>query len=110
MKTLLPCLAVAAALAGALPAHAQEPQVSIRKTFVPYGDLTLNDEADARTLLTRISNAGTKVCRRNGEKGISRDAVLCRKAAIKQAVRDVDAPLVTAMYEGDAVATVLASR
>ena len=110
MKTLLTCLAAIASVAAApVSALADEP-LTIRKVFVPYGDLNLGDEADARILLARINTAGTKACRRDGEKGISKEAARCRKAAVAEAVQDVRSPMLTALYEGDAVATVLASR
>ena len=111
MKTTVACLAAAVALAGLLPisAQAQEP-ASVRKVFVPYDDLNVSEEAGARTLLGRINAAGLKACRRDSDKGVAREAVKCRKAAVAEAVRDVRSPMLTALFEGETPATVLASR
>ena len=111
MKTTLSCLAAVAACIGLAPAaHAQDADLTVRTVMVPYEDLNVSAEADARILLARIAAAGTKACRRDGEQGLSGEASRCRKAAVTQAVHDVRSPTLTALYEGDAIATVLASR
>ena len=113
MKTTLSCLAAIAACIAVSPvaAHAEDGEFTVRRILVPYEDLNVvSAEADARILLSRIAAAGTKACRRDGEKGISKEASRCRKFAVKQAVGDVKSPMLTALYEGEAAATVLASR
>jgi UrcA family protein len=66
---------------------------------VSYGDLNLENEADAATLLSRIESAARKVC------GLNRVTVLplamqyelqvCANEATARAVNDVNAPLLT---------------
>ena len=112
MKITLSCIIAAMVAAGGLApltAHAED-EVTIRRTVVTYADLDLAAEADARALLQRIGRASAKVCRRDGEKGISKDALQCRRTAVRQAVRDVKAPVLTALYEGTPTAMALASR
>ena len=102
MKTILSCLAAVIAAGTLLPAAAQaadEIEMTRRDIFVPYGDLQLSREADARELLGRIGRAGTKVCRRDGEKGMTREIAQCRREAISKAVQDVHAPTLTAVYQ-----------
>ena len=113
MKTKLSCLAAAiVASAGLLPltAHADESWFTVRNVQVPYGDLNLAAEQDARELLSRIRTASMKACRRDGDKGIAKEASLCRRDAVAQAVRQVKAPVLTALYEGRDSTVVLASR
>jgi UrcA family protein len=103
MKTILSCLAAVAAAGTLLPAAAHagtEIEMTRRDVLVPYGDLDLSREAGARELLGRIGRASTKVCRIDGEKGISKEALRCRREAMSKAVKDVHAPTLTALYQG----------
>jgi UrcA family protein len=72
-------------------------------TFVRYGDLNLQNEADAAKLLKRLSNAADDVCH-TPPPG---DAMLrqrsgretCREDALQNAVAAVDHPVLTALYQ-----------
>jgi UrcA family protein len=72
---------------------------NMQQQVVSYGDLNLETEADASTLLKRIESAARKVC------GLDRVTVLplamqyelqvCANEAAARAVNDVNAPLLT---------------
>lgn len=72
---------------------------NMQQQVVSYGDLNLETEADASTLLKRIESAARKVC------GLDRVTVLplamqyelqvCANEATARAVNDVNAPLLT---------------
>jgi UrcA family protein len=81
---------------------------------VKYGDLNLNSDAGARVMLGRITSAASRAC---GEAldlhMLGRFALYthCKAASIDQAVRALNAPLVTAMAGGKGPpATELAER
>ena len=92
-------IALIACVAASLAAPAlAEPTVK-----VAYGDLNLQSRPGARQLLARLHAAARKVC---GPAPIiadlGRDAAYrgCLKATVNTAVSDLNAPLVTAAYEG----------
>jgi UrcA family protein len=78
---------------------------------VTYSDLNLANSAGAEALLRRILAAASQVCgdasRTTGtmiDVRATRERRLCVRTAIDNAVRQVNAPLVTALYRGiDAV-------
>lgn len=114
MKTTLSYLAAlvsVAAFVQPLAAHAESTDSEARSVLVRYGDLDLRAEAGAKTLLTRLNTAGSKACRASARGVMAVKATLnCRTEAVKQAVADVNAPLVTAAYEGGARTIVVASK
>ena len=93
-------------------AFAQSDDVASAK--VQYADLNLSSPAGAKTLLQRINHAADKVCGPQSTSRIDRVARLhetCVKQAISGSVRQVDVPMMTALYTGDGAAalTTLAS-
>jgi UrcA family protein len=119
MKTIIIGLAAGACLtAGAVSAkprgwvrlHAADeaPSVTVR-----YSELDLMREDGARSLIGRISQAARAVCGPEpasyaiGAFYLYRD---CIKDSTAAAVRSVNAPLVSALYDGGRKAIVLAGR
>ena len=103
-------LAAALTLGLADQTAAAEPQREW-ETRVSYADLRIEREADARTLLRRITRAADRVC---GEPDISigrKNAVrACRDEAVEGAVRKVRSPMLTAVHSGDPITVLLARR
>jgi UrcA family protein len=92
-------LCVAALLASAAPAVAQEAQQRV----VRYGDLNLDNPHGARVLVRRINQASGDVCNdRTGPRPLTENAIVhaCKDEAAENAVADVDHPMVTAEYYG----------
>jgi UrcA family protein len=82
---IIAALSIAASLAVAGTASAEEFRSNGRTSEVRYGDLNLANAADQKVLKQRISRAASKVC-------VSRDlneVRACRAAALK----NVDAPI-----------------
>ncbi len=87
-----------------------EAQADVR---VSFHDLNLNDQTDARRLLGRIQRAAFDAC------GASPGSVpefraltiksKCYKDGVESAVRRINSPVLSALYEGDA-STRLAAR
>ena len=95
---------IAALLAAtvALPAVAQE--VQYRSRVVTYGDLNLDNQHGARTMVRRIENASREVCGdRSGPRPINENGSVhaCRVDSSENAIADLDHPMVTAEYYGD---------
>lgn len=96
-------LAATTAAIAALPALA-EP-ASVPTVSVAYGDLKLTSPADAAVMLQRIRRAGTAACQK-GRFMVGSDIATierfeaCRRAAVSKAVRVLNAPLVTARFNG----------
>ena len=91
-------IAVATSL-GFAGAAAAEPH-SVK---VAFRDLDISRPAGAQTLLTRIERAGRQVCGPPPSIRESRemaDFKRCRTEAVANAVRDVQSPMLTALYEG----------
>ena len=103
-RTALASLFTLAAVAGfAAPAAAEEAP---RQTDVAFYDLNVASPADARELLTRLENAAERVCsaESHGRRDLrswraERD---CVRTAVRSAVRELYAPVVTAAYRGEA--------
>jgi UrcA family protein len=95
----------AAALAIAAPAAAQvrhsTADPAVLETTVSYSDLDLGRPAGAAAMLTRIRNAAGMVCgeapRPNELKRVQRRRA-CLAQTMDAVVRQVNAPLVTALY------------
>jgi UrcA family protein len=104
--------AAAVALMIAAPAMAQTADDAITVS-VQYADLDVGHAAGAKILLQRIEAAATTACggepdlRLLGERaGFDR----CKAATVAQALRAVDAPMVTAMANGSDQPVILAQR
>lgn len=102
IKVILVGLAMAAAMDTATAApKAKDAPASIA---VPYGDLNLQSEAGATTLLGRISRAARTVCEipAPGASNIhaKNQRFACRRVAVQNAVESLDHPVVNSVYEG----------
>lgn len=81
------------------PGHALAAQ---RDMTVSYADLDLTRPAGVETLLTRVRHAAKAVC---GGQPDMRDLTMsehynaCRQAAVENAVRSINNPLLTRLYE-----------
>jgi UrcA family protein len=103
-------LLAAASLSIAGAASAQSDATSIH---VSYADLNLRSDQGARSMLERIDDAAMRVC--GGQPDIrqlaERDLFQkCKNQAVDRAVRDLDAPLVTAAAGRTGSTVVLAGR
>ena len=111
-RAMLSAVAIAAGLAFVQPASAQteDAAASVRVT---YADLNLQTHAGARAMLARLEAAAGRVC---GNEPDIRDLARatpyqrCKAAALDAAVRQLDAPLVTAMARSRPNAVVLAGH
>ncbi|NOT40709.1 MAG: UrcA family protein [Alphaproteobacteria bacterium] len=112
MKTKLFAAALTlAAFAAGAPANASDVSGGgVPSLDVTFSDLNLANRAGAEVLLRRIRTAASQVC--GGDPHIStmrdlraaRDFRSCVRTAVDGAVRQVNAPLVTALHRGvDAV-------
>ena len=106
IRTFAAVSALTLALAGAAVAQPRDWE-----SPVTYADLRIEREADARTLLQRINRVATRLC---GGPEISLRAKqvmqACRAEAVTRAVRQVNAPMLTAVHSGDTGAVRLARR
>lgn len=114
MRALAPSIALlilasaSVAQAGPSAAHAD-----VRRIGVPMSDLNLAQPAGAAAMLARIEQAAGAVC---GGLPLPRELRrtqhyrACRTAAVEQAVRKLNAPLVTARFHGEDAATVASAR
>lgn len=76
-------------------------------TTINYADLDLQDRRDARLMFARIRNAAAQVCRATrGAEGNDIGSILvyddCFRESVQRAVRQLDAPLVTAAFDAKA--------
>ncbi len=105
-KSLLACAFALSCLP--LAAHAEPSAAGARIAIdfldVTYGDLNLSNRTGAETLYSRIKFAATRVCgglpdiREMQER---RNFKTCLKTATNDAVQQVDAPLLTALFIED---------
>ncbi len=96
------CLAAAATLSCAIPAHAQISD-TVPSVTVKYSDLNIGSQAGAQVLLKRIDAAASTAC--GGAPDIRQLDQLasfeaCRRPAVARAVAAVDSPMLTAMARG----------
>lgn len=74
-----------------------------RQVEVKFGDLDLNQETGAATLLVRLSKAAKSVCNfaPPGPFNLDQENIpaACRRDALAKAVADVNHPVLTAMYQ-----------
>lgn len=88
-------LAAFAIVQAASIATAEVPQLK-----VSYGDLDLSQPADVTAMVQRLNMATTAVCGAVMDASVAmrRHVVQCRRSALQGAVRDINAPLLTARY------------
>ena len=111
MTALMTVLALGAA-GVSQAAFAQSDDVASVK--VQYADLNLSSPTGAKAMLQRIHQAANAVCGPQSTSQIDRMARLhesCVKQAVSGSVRQLNVPMVTALYTGDgeAALTTLAS-
>jgi UrcA family protein len=83
------------------------------KMHVAYGDLNLNSTAGAREMIYRIHNAAIQFCDDVDRHDPSRRTDMisgCEKTMTSLAVKQLDAPLVAALYEERQTPTEMATR
>jgi UrcA family protein len=103
--------AAAVVCASALSASIALPSVAKEATMrVRIGDLNLSSDAGAATALARIRGASTRFCRFNSGPLYRAQEARCRQEISYKAVRQLDAPVVTALYEARTGGTLLARR
>ena len=110
MKTKFFAAAFAlAALAAGAPTNASNVSGGgVPSLDVTYSDLNLANRSGAETLLRRIRSAASVVC--GGDPGrsfrdlrVKQDYRACVRTAIDDAVRQVNAPMLTAVYRDEDV-------
>ena len=104
--TLFAATLTLAAFAAGTPAFASEGNDRVPSIDVSYSDLNISNRSGAETLLRRIRSAAMSVCGANENARSFRDlkatraARVCVRTAVEAAVRQVNAPMVTALYNG----------
>ena len=95
-----------AALALTLPAQATslDMEGEAVSVSIPFGDLDLSRPASANLMLTRVTKAASRAC--GGRPAVRfmrerKEFFLCVDDLTRQAVHQLDAPLVTSMYQLD---------
>jgi UrcA family protein len=74
-------------------------RVDIKQIDVTYGDLDLTTRDGARKMLGRLSSAARRACGNPGKEiDVIRTWRACTEIALRKAVVDVNAPMVTALY------------
>ena len=93
-RSIVPTAVLIALVAGA--AYAQEDTMRVR-----IGDLNLQQEYGAKVALRRIKSASESFCGGHmiPAAELSRPVRKCRQTMTDKAVAQLDAPLVTAIYE-----------
>jgi len=114
MKTIALGLAAVCLAGGFASAHTPSgPAAYTASQVVRYTELDLAHEPGAKVLLARIKRAAHAVCGPQPSLlslGENRDYDTCVDTSIRSAVTRVDAPLVTAIYDGVGVRVRLANR
>lgn len=102
MKTFLMIGAALALTTGSAAAAAAE-ETEVRTARVSYAGLDLRTEAGGAEMLKRIRKAANRVCFQFDTRAEAlADERRCRRAAVDQAVSDLNAPVVTALHGGPA--------
>jgi len=93
--TVLAACTAIGAVGSAHAANAESPALMVR-----YSDLNLSTEQGSLALYGRIVAAAHQVCTVEGIRDLKAVAALkdCREQAIAQAVRDVNSPMLAAVY------------
>ena len=110
MRVLLAAGLVWAGIAASAFAQPQEydgiiPEVDliVEQVVVFHGDLDLTSEAGAVVMLRRLERGARKACGGTpGRQPLAMELAyrICREQALSDAVAQLDAPLVSAFYEG----------
>ncbi|MFM9864968.1 MAG: UrcA family protein [Micropepsaceae bacterium] len=107
MKTQLFAAALTlAAFAALAPAKASNVSGGdVPSLDVTYSDLNLGNRAGAETLLRRIRSAASEVCGGDPRRSfrdlrVKQQYRSCVRTAVDDAVRQVNAPMLTAVYRG----------
>jgi len=110
-KSTLACLATAVALGAASSQSAFAQSSDDTAVTVSYADLNLATDRDAKTLLHRIHTAAVLGCDASPVMPLSLKRVYdqCVADRVDHAVAMVNSPLLTALNNGQAPTTVLAS-
>ncbi|TAJ70490.1 MAG: UrcA family protein [Phenylobacterium sp.] len=88
------------AIAGPGMAHASpQKEPAPPRVVINYADLNLRSTADANLMLGRIRNAAVQVCRASKQMSGVYFQDDCYGGAMRRAVKDLNAPEVTAAYE-----------
>jgi UrcA family protein len=103
-KALILCAVAALGLSATASAGSSTLSLSSERITldVPYGDLDLSRPAGAKTMVYRIRSAATDACggqpyiREMRERRIFK---ICLRQSMAEAIDELKAPLVTAMYE-----------
>ena len=98
--SLFVAVAIAAASTGAANA---ESTYKISSVAVSYADLDLTRVEGVKTLSSRLGRAVDKVCGRKSDTAsmtMRRKIATCRTESMNRAVAAIDAPLLTAFYQG----------
>ena len=102
MKTFFAAAAaIALSFTAIAPAGADTNTITTMQA-ISYADLDLNDRADARTMLRRINHAARDMCGdRMGNMSVSEryGVRACMREATREAVAELDHPMLTAVYE-----------
>jgi len=95
-------LALSGCVAGAPQKSADSHDVPTKT--VRYAELNLNTADGARVLFRRIKSAAAEVCEPLDDPSLARHALWrkCYEHALADAVRQIDQPRVTALYQGAA--------
>lgn len=107
MKSILLAAFAALAIVPAAEAGAPSTPPTLK---VAYADLDLAKDRDAQAMLKRIRRAAASLCAPDATSHADILAAdTCRREAVARAVARLDAPAVTAAYEGNAAPHGLAS-
>ena len=104
MRLFIPLIAIFSVLgASQCKAHDAGPASTTNRFEVRFSDLNLNDEQDARVLLQRIERAAKKACGGHASfssytGGLERSFYECRDDAVRRAVEQLAAPVVSRLY------------
>lgn len=108
MKRVLMMAGAALAFGAAFPAQAQPQQ---DRMIVRLTGLQLDGDGGAQIALKRIENAAATFCPAPAQRFFDRDNAQCRAEMTVRAVDQLNAPLVTALYQTRSASRILlASR
>jgi UrcA family protein len=97
----LRCAGLALVCLGGIAPVLASGMASERQVIVKYGDLNLNNRADAGKLLARIRAAARKVCGEESQRlDLQHAWQVCYDGSINAAVTTVDSPILTALARG----------
>jgi UrcA family protein len=101
-RTALACLS-AIALCAAAPAFAQQSTDQVNSRVVGYGDLNLDSNRGADTVIRRVESATNYVCGdRTGPRSMQETSSVhaCQSQTADNAIADIDHPNVNSRYYG----------